>query len=100
MSENAEILDRLDLMQATLQLAFKPQLDEARTRLRSDKVVAVILDESAEWIASPELQKRAAAVTKTSTRTVRDRLPELVADHALAVRGTERKVEYRRTGLI
>jgi hypothetical protein len=97
---DAEILERLDLIQATPQLAFKPQLDEARARLRSDKVAAAILDEAAEWIASRDLQKRAAAVAKTSTRTVRDRLPELVADHALAVRGSERKAEYRTTGLI
>lgn len=97
---DAEILERLDLLQGTLQLAFKPQLEEARSKLRSDKVVAAILDESAEWIASSELQKQAAAVAKTSTRTVRDRLPELVANHVLAVRGTERKAEYRRTGLI
>jgi hypothetical protein len=97
---DAEILERLDLLQATLQLAFKPQLDEARAKIRADKVAAAILDESSEWIASPELQKRAAAAAKTSTRTVLNRLPELVADHALAVRGSERKAEYRRTGLI
>jgi hypothetical protein len=97
---DADILERLDLMQATLQLAFKPQLDVARAKLRSDKVVAAILHESADWIGSPELQKRAAAVAKTSTRTVRDRLPELVADHVLAMRGSERKAEYRTTGLI
>jgi hypothetical protein len=97
---DAEILERLDLLQATLQLAFRPQLDEARAKARSDKVIAAILDEAGEWIASPELQKRAAAAAKTSTRTVRDRLPELIADHVLAVRGSERKAEYRRTGLI
>jgi hypothetical protein len=95
-----EILERLDLMQATLQLAFKPQLDEARAKIRADKVAAAILDESADWIASPELQKRAATVAKTSTRTVQRRLPELVAECILAVRGPEQKSEYRRTGLI
>lgn len=94
------ILQRLDLIQATLQLAFKPQLDEARERVRSDKVIAAILDETEEWIASPELQKRVAAAAKTSERTVRDRLPDLVAERVLAVRGTERRAEYRRTGLI
>jgi hypothetical protein len=97
---DAEILERLDLIQATLQLAFKAQLDEARSKMRSDKVVAAILDEAGDWIASAALQKRVATAAKTSTRTVRDRLPELVADHVLAVRGSERKAEYRRTGLI
>lgn len=97
---DAEILEGLDLIQATLQLAFKPQLDETRAKIRADKVAAAILDESADWIASSELQKRAAAAAKTSTRTVLNRLPELVAYHVLAVRGSERKAEYRRTGLI
>lgn len=73
---------------------------EARDRIRADKVAAAILDESEEWIASPELQKRAAAKAKTSTRTVLRRLPELVSDRFLAVRGTGQKAEYRRTGLI
>lgn len=95
-----EVLQRLDLIQATLQLAFKPQLDEARQKLRSDKVVAAILDETGDWIASPELQKRVAAAAKTSERTVRDRLPDLLVERVLAVRGTERRAEYRRTGLI
>jgi hypothetical protein len=95
-----ELLRRLDLMQATLQLAFKPQLDAARTALRSDKVIAAILDETGEWIASSDLQKRVAAAVKTSDRTVRDRLPDLVAERVLAMRGSERKAEYRKTGLI
>ena len=95
-----ELLGRLDLMQATLELAFKPQLDAARNTLRADKVIAAILDETEEWIASSELQKRVAASAKTSHRTVRDRLPDLVAERVLAMRGTERKAEYRRTGLI
>jgi hypothetical protein len=95
-----EILDRLDLILATLRLAFKPQLDEAKAKIRADKVSAAILDETDDWIASPELQKRVAASAETSTRTVLNRLPELVAERILSVRGTERKAEYRRTGLI
>lgn len=95
-----ELLRRLDLMQATLQLAFKPQLDAARNALRADKVIAAILDETEDWIASSELQKRVATAVKTSDRTVRDRLPDLVAEGVLAMRGSERKGEYRRTGLI
>ena len=95
-----EVLARLDLIQATLQLAFKSELDKARNTIRGDAVNAAVLDESEEWIASPKLQERAAKKAKASTRTVRARLPELVAQRLLAVRGTERALEYRRTGLI
>lgn len=97
---DGEILRRLDLIQVTLQLAFKTQLDEVRSTMRADPVVAAILDESTDWIGSTELQVHVSKTAKTSTRTVRDRLPGLVEDRVLAVRGTERKSEYRRTGLI
>lgn len=96
---DAEILRRLDLMQATLQLAFKPQLNAAREEFRSDKVVVAILDETEDWIASAELQKRVSDKAKTSVRTVRNRLPELVADRVLAVQGGARP-DYRRMGLV
>jgi hypothetical protein len=97
---NEEVLDRLDLIQATLQLAFKPELDKARSSIRADAVNAAILDETEEWVASPKLQERAAQHAGASTRTVRTRLPELVAQRVLSVRGTERALEYRRTGLV
>ena len=93
-----EVLNRLDLIQATLQLAFKPEL--ARNSIRSDAVNAAVLDETDDWIASSKLQERAASKAQASTRTVRNRLPELVAQRVLAVRGSERALEYRRTGLV
>ena len=97
---NEEILHRLDQINATLRLAFEPQLREARSALRSDAVVAGILEGSGEWIASSDLQKNVAKATGKSTRTVRDRLPELVSTGALMVRGSDARPEYRRTGLV
>ena len=94
-----ELLRRLDLIQATLQLAFKPRLDEAGKAIRSDVVAAAVLDETEDWIGSSELQKRVLAKTGKSARTVRDRLPELAAQGILSVRGGGRP-EYRRTGVI
>lgn len=100
MSADDEVLKRLDLIQATLQLAFAPQLDAAREAIRGDDVSAAILDVSEDWIASKELQEKAAAKTSQSTRSVRDRLSRLVAQRVLEARGTERRMEYRRTGLV
>ncbi len=93
-----EILHRLDLIQA--QLAFTPQPDQARETSRADEVIAAILDETGQRVASPELQKRVGQKAKTSARTARDRLPELVGRCVLAVRGAERRAEYRRAGLV
>lgn len=95
-----EILKRLDLIQATLSLAFAPQLREARDAIRADDVNAAILDLTDDWTPSKELQQQVAKKTSKRTRSVRDRLPELVAERVLEARGTERRVEYRKTGLI
>lgn len=95
-----EILRRLDRIQATLQLAFAPQLDAVRDVILEDEVNRVLLAATTDWIASKALQDRVAAETGRSTRTVRDRLAELCDKHILETRGTERRAEYRRTGLV
>jgi hypothetical protein len=95
-----EILKRLDLIQATLALAFAPQLREAGQAIRADDISAAILDLTDDWAASTTLQDAVAKKTCKSARSVRDRLPELVAQRVLDARGSERKMEYRRTGLI
>lgn len=94
-----EFLERLDLIQATLRLAFRPQIDRAQEEIRADDVNAAILDATDEWIGSSKLQNVVAAKTKRSERTVRTRLAELVDQGILAVRG-EGRPEYRRTGLV
>lgn len=100
MSADDEILRRLDLIQATLALAFAPQLREARNSIRADDVSATILDLTEDWTASKTLQDAVAKETSKTARRVRDRLPELVAQRVLEARGSERKMEYRKTGLI
>jgi len=95
-----EILQRVDLIQATLQLAFAPQLEAARERIRESSINAAILDTTNDWIPSKQLQARVAKEANVSERAVRDHLPELVARRIVAVRGTERRQEYRRTGLV
>lgn len=94
-----EVVAKLDLIQATLVLAFSQQIDDARQRIRSDDINASLLDHTAEWIGSSTLQAVVAKEVKKSERSVRDRLPDLVAQRALEVRGTKRP-EYRRTGLV
>src|SRR4051794_39273634 len=100
MSDQQEVIERLDLIQATLALAFAPQIASARDKLREDDVSAAILDLAGDWIASTELQEQVADRTGKTARSVRDRLPDLVEMRALAARGSERRMEYRRTGLL
>jgi hypothetical protein len=94
------VVRRLDLILATLQLAFEPELDAARDRVRGDQVSRTILDLTEDWMPSKDLQKKVAGRAKVSERTVRDRLPELVGRRILETDGTGRKLRYRRTGLI
>jgi hypothetical protein len=100
MAVDDEILNRLDLIQGTLALAFASQLEQARAKLRADDVSATILDLTEDWIGTTKLQNDVAKKLSKSTRSVRNRLPELVALRVLQTRGTGAALEYRRTGLI
>jgi hypothetical protein len=100
MDENVEILQRLDRIQATLALAFAPQIREAGDAIRSDKVNAAILDASTDWIGSTELQETVAKRVSMTTRSVRDRFPALLARRVIETRGPESRPEFRSTGLI
>ena len=95
-----EVVQRLDLILATLRLAFAPQLREARDEMRGNPVTAAILDATEDWTASTGIQSTVAKKTGAHAATVRARLSELADQGVLAGRGTERKMEYRRTALI
>lgn len=99
-SRDAELLRQLRLMNATLRLAFASQVEDAKEEMLQDKVTAAILGTSVDWIASKELQASVVKKTKKTSRTVRDRLSELLTKGVIEARGTERRVEYRRTGVI
>ncbi|HKP91202.1 MAG TPA: hypothetical protein VJT75_14655 [Thermoleophilaceae bacterium] len=99
MATDPDILDRLDRIQATLQLAYSEQLRAASERLRSDPVTATILDLAEDWVPSSELQAQVAKKLKVSARTVRNRLVELTDARALIVRGGGRP-QYRASGLV
>jgi transcription initiation factor TFIIIB Brf1 subunit/transcription initiation factor TFIIB len=99
MAADPDILDRLDRIQATLQLAYSEQLRAASERLRSDPVTATILELAEDWVSSSELQTQVAKKLKVSDRTVRNRLVELTDARALIVRGGGRP-QYRSSGLV
>jgi hypothetical protein len=100
LTSDPEVLKRLDLIQATLALAFSDQLRVARDAIRADAISAAILDRCDDWIGSTALQDAVAKAVGKTPRSVRDRFPELVAQRVLEVRGTEKRQEFRRTGLV
>jgi hypothetical protein len=100
MTGDEQILERLDLIQATLALAFAGQIHAAGDAIRDDRVNAAILDAAQEWIGSTALQEKVAKQLSISTRSVRDRFPGLLAKRVLATRGSENRPEFKSTGLI
>lgn len=95
-----EVLRRLDRIEATLRVAFAPQLEQARAAIMSDHVNAAILDAAHEWVPTTRLQQSVAKQTGKAERSVRDRFPALIRQGALEVRGSDKRPEYRRTGLV
>lgn len=100
MTIDEDVLERLDRIQATLALAFAPQLREAGEAIRNDQTSAAILDSAGSWIASTALQETVAKQLSITTRSVRDRFPRLLAKRVLEMLGPENRPEFRATGLI
>lgn len=101
MTADPEVLERLDLMLAVLQLAHQADIEKASVALRADDITDAILDACAdEWVAAGKLTKAVAAKTKKSERSVRDRLQNLTMKRAITRRGGGPSVEYRSMGLV
>ena len=99
--DNEAVLAKLDTIIATMQLAFKGQIDAARKQILADPVSAAILDKAATgWVDAGELRTRVAQETKQSERTVQRRIAALLAQRALDQGGAGPKLRYRATGLV
>lgn len=96
-----EVLERLDLMLAVLQLAHQDAIERAAETLRSDRINEAILDGAAdEWIAAGTLKARVMQQTNAKDRTVRSRIAMLTTRRALQRRGGGSNVEYKSMGLV
>ena len=69
-------------------------------QIRADKVNAAILDASAQWVGAGAMQSKVATKTGASTRTIQDRIADLLATGVLDKRGGGPTTEYRASGLI
>jgi hypothetical protein len=98
---NGEIEERLDTIIALLQLAYREQIEKARSEILSDPVSAAILEATSDQqVDAGTLQDQVAATTKQSKRTIQRRLAALVGQRVIVQSGSGPHVRYRRTELI
>jgi Fic family protein len=95
-----DVLERMDLLLATIQLAHAETIENARAKLLGDPIVAAIRDESQDWLSAGILTTNVARVTSVATRTVSRRLAELVSRGVLDAAGAGRSAKYKWSGLI
>jgi Fic family protein len=100
MMDDDAVITRLDRIIAVLKLANRDAIEATRNEILSDRVNREILGGTSNWTAAGKLQTAVARKTGASTRTVRDRLADLVSDGLLEKRGGGPTTEYRTTGLI
>jgi hypothetical protein len=95
-----QIIQRLDTIIAILQLAYRESIERSREQILADRVNAVILEMSVDWLPAGELTKAVSQKTGQSQRTVTRRLTGLVGMRALDRRGAGSSTAYKTTGLI
>ena len=98
--DNHEVLARLDTIIAITKLANREALDAARNEILADGVNRAILSSASRWVPAGTLQKTVARKTGAATRTVRDRIADLLAHGLLEKAGGGPTTSYRATGLI
>jgi ubiquinone/menaquinone biosynthesis C-methylase UbiE len=96
-----EVMERLDLMLAVLQLAHHDAITRAAIELRANEVNAAILDVCADdWIPAAELKAKVRAKVAVGDTTLKARLATLVARRAIQRRGATHTTAYRALGLV
>lgn len=100
MTTDDPIAARLDTLIALHRLTHRDALEAARNDILSDPVNREVLRRASKWVGAGSLQTTVARTTGASTRTVRDRLAELLDQGLLERRGGGPTTEYRSSGLL
>ncbi len=95
-----QMLEKLDLLLGVIQLAYAEEIKVARADLRSDAVVAALLDTCVDWTPASTAINEAVRISGSAKRTVQRRISDLLAKRALAQRGAGVATTYRSTGLL
>ena len=94
-----QVVSRLDQVIALLKLANQGVIEQAWKEITKDEVSRRLIDSSDGTLESGELQNRVAQASKKSTRTVRDRISELVRLGALRPIRRGNKVYYQKSDI-
>jgi hypothetical protein len=95
------IVERLERLTVLLELALRPQLEQARRQIRSDEVDAAIFDSAdGAWTPAAKLQHEVAAATGKKERSIQGHVGDLVEKGFLLRRGGGKNVEYRSSEVI
>ena len=98
---NEDVVKRLDTVIALLRLAHRDTLDAALVDIRGDKTNAAVLAQvGSDWVGTTKLQASVAKKSGAATRTVRDRLADLVKVGLIEKRGAGSATEYRAGDLL
>lgn len=98
--DESAVVDRLDRLIGLLSFAFAEQIEAASSRIREDAVAVAILEASATWVPSGELQAAAVAASGAAKRTIQRKLTELRNLGAISSRGAGSATQYRATGVV
>lgn len=101
MSDDSEIVERLDQLITLVRIAFAESLDRVREEVRTDSVASTILEATKDgWVNSGNLQRSVSRAASVSGRTVLRSLTALTDRGLLRVRGSGRSTSYRASGVL
>jgi hypothetical protein len=100
-SDNSEVLDRLDRFITLVRIGFSDSIDRVRQEIAADPVATAILERTkGDWVASGELQRSVSQSANVSSRTVLRSLIALTERGLLLSRGSGKSTSYYSSGVL
>lgn len=101
MTQDDEVVERLDRLIALLTIVHGDAISRQREELAADPVNAAIMAEvDGAWVPSGELQRRVSKSTKVAPRTVLRAITGLSGRRLLLSRGSGKSIAYRSSGVL
>lgn len=90
---------RLDRLIGLFELAYSDEISAARQKIRTDPVVAAVLDATEDWVQVGSLKTAIANSEGTSEKTVQRRISEMVSQRLLQADGSAASRRVKSSGL-
>lgn len=101
MTDESDIVERLDRLIAIMNIAFAEQIETVRTEIAQDQIAAAILAAAREkWVPSGDLQRSVSNSAGVSEKTVQRSLTMLADRGLLQVQGSGRTTSYRANQIV